>query len=177
MLNDFNRCRFIYRKRRRLSEDKEDEEDKLCSFTVKYNPGKFRSPEEYTEGGNLTEKVDIYQMGNVFYSLLTLLLPFEGVVEGETTTTLDKNNDSDHDEVAVIQKMIRDGERPDITLINDDHGTTDGNGEGEGQVSRVFKEAIEMCWRQNPLDRPTASEVVEFLEKELDRIIEMGLYS
>lgn len=53
------------------------ERNTSCTYHVGTNPGKFRSPEEYTKGHIQTEKVDIYSMGNIFYGLLTKKWPFE----------------------------------------------------------------------------------------------------
>ena len=42
---------------------------KPCGFTVDSNPSVYRSPEEYSYKEE-TEKIDIFSMGNIFYTLL-----------------------------------------------------------------------------------------------------------
>ena len=69
-LNDFNRARFL-----RWKQSTQD----VCPFQVGKNPGKNRSPEEYTPKEPLTEKIDIYSLGNVFYMLLQKEYPFNDV--------------------------------------------------------------------------------------------------
>ena len=66
-LNDFNRCRFM-RRQRKTGPETGDGDGKPCGFQVGNNPGKGRSPEEYNYQEE-TEKVDIYSLGNVFYTM------------------------------------------------------------------------------------------------------------
>mmetsp|Transcript_10335 Transcript_10335/g.23178 ORF Transcript_10335/g.23178 Transcript_10335/m.23178 type:complete len:511 (+) Transcript_10335:27-1559(+) len=131
-LNDFNRCRFIRWNRT---------DDKPCSYFVGRNPGKFRSPEEYSNAGQ-TEKVDIYSMGNVFYALLTEYWPFEGMEEKKA------------------QEMILSGERPhvDAELLN-----------SKDSADVALIEAMRMCWRQDPIDRATATDVKQYLTAAMKR--------
>ena len=46
------------------------EDDSPCGFYVGANPGKFRSPEEYSYKEE-DEMIDVYSMGNIFYAILT----------------------------------------------------------------------------------------------------------
>mmetsp|Transcript_25037 Transcript_25037/g.54209 ORF Transcript_25037/g.54209 Transcript_25037/m.54209 type:complete len:423 (-) Transcript_25037:270-1538(-) len=131
-INDFNRCRFIRWNRT---------DDKPCSYFVGRNPGKFRSPEEYSNAGQ-TEKVDIYSMGNIFYALLTEYWPFEGMEEKKA------------------QEMILSGERPhvDAELLN-----------SKDSADVALIEAMRMCWRQDPIDRATATDVKQYLTAAMKR--------
>ena len=86
-LNDFNRCRFIRWDTKRNAS---------CPFHVRNNPGNFRSPEEYAYEDE-SEKIDVYSMGNVFYSLLTGQWPFE---------KLPKSSKAAH--------LVKHGHRPEI---------------------------------------------------------------
>lgn len=60
-VNDFNRCRFMARN---------NETGTPCKFRIPSAPGKVRSPEEYSYK-ELDEKLDIYSLGNILYSLWT----------------------------------------------------------------------------------------------------------
>jgi serine/threonine protein kinase len=53
------------------------ETSKLCPFKISKSNGVWRSPEEYAFG-LLTEKIDIYSLANVFYSMLSGEYPYEG---------------------------------------------------------------------------------------------------
>lgn len=129
-LNDFNRCRFISINR---------ETHQLCGFKVENNPGTFRSPEEYMYEME-TEKIDIFAMGNVFYSLVTEQWPFQD------------------DEKTIAQAKIMQGERPHIPS------------KFETSTEPAYKLLIKlmrMCWKQNPKERPTAKVVADLIENEL----------
>jgi serine/threonine protein kinase len=129
-LNDFNRARMIYWK---------DEEDEACTFHVGNNPGKFRAPEEYLYIGE-SEKIDVYSMGNIFYSLMTGRWPFEDQKPKEAQRRI-KNNQR-----PPIDESLRESDDPlDVTLLK----------------------AIDKCWDQDPTERASAREVEQFLEAEL----------
>mmetsp|Transcript_25629 Transcript_25629/g.74150 ORF Transcript_25629/g.74150 Transcript_25629/m.74150 type:complete len:522 (-) Transcript_25629:3442-5007(-) len=130
-LTDFNRVRFL---RRNMTSP-----GVPCSYIVGRNPGKFRSPEEYNHTQQ-TEKVDIFSMGNLFYSLLTEYWPFEGMDEKEA------------------QQKIMDGERPPID---------DSIRNSSDPIDAAFIRAISMCWRQNPKKRATAKEVKQYLMEQI----------
>lgn len=82
-------------------------------------------------------------MGNIFYSLLTKLYPFEHV----------KTKDA--------QEKIMTGERPFI-----DPKFTNST---KSRVQAMLK-AIDMCWIQDPRKRASAREVASFLKVELKKI-------
>ena len=133
-LNDFNRCRFI-----RWNEFK----DQPCGYHVGRNPGKFRSPEEYRHEIQ-SEKVDIYSMGNIFYSLLTGLWPFERTKE------------------KYAQRLIMSGQRPPIPPeISDD----------DDPALKTLIHAIQMCWVQDQYERATARDVEQYLLKNFKAIM------
>jgi serine/threonine protein kinase len=129
-LNDFNRCRFIAVNR---------ETHQLCGFKVENNPGTFRSPEEYKYSME-TEKIDIFAMGNVFYSLVTEQWPFQD------------------EEKTIAQAKIMQGERP---LIPSKFDTSNE------PAYKLLIKLMRMCWKQNPKERPTAKVVADLIENEL----------
>ena len=115
------------------------EKDEPCPFYVGNNPGKFRSPEEYLYLGE-TEKVDIYSMGNVFYTLLTGTWPYEDKKTKEA------------------QRLIKTNHRPPIP---------DKEKESQDPLVIALLRAIDMCWAQDPADRATARQVEAYLETEI----------
>ncbi|CAN0308039.1 unnamed protein product, partial [Scytosiphon promiscuus] len=64
-VNDLNRCRFMAK----------DEDGEPCPFRISKGNGVWRSPEEYA-GEDLTEKLDIYSLGNIFWAMLGRQAPF-----------------------------------------------------------------------------------------------------
>lgn len=132
-LNDFNRCRFM----REYKEDKS-----VCGFEVGSNPGKFRAPEEYAYEVE-TEKIDVYSMGNVFYAILSGLMPFEGI-------KAEKAN-----------KQVMEGKRPKIPSEVK---------ESEDIAIQAILAATKKCWIQDPKERPPASEIRDELKSVMERI-------
>uniref|UniRef100_A0A7S2YMF7 Protein kinase domain-containing protein n=1 Tax=Entomoneis paludosa TaxID=265537 RepID=A0A7S2YMF7_9STRA len=136
-LNDFNRARFI-----RVSKN-----HSLCSFAISKNPGKNRSPEEYTRHALLSEKIDLYSLGNIFYMLLQKQWPFQ------------------EENTKEAQRMVKHGYRP--SFYEDVWNSTD-------PYTVALKTAMLRCHQQDPRDRPTASELAYFLKQKLDGL-EPGL--
>lgn len=132
-LNDFNRCRFM----REHTKDKS-----VCGFEVGSNPGKFRAPEEYAYEIE-TEKIDVYSMGNVFYAILSGLMPFEGM-------KTEKAN-----------KQVMEGKRPKIPSEVK---------ESEDIAIQAILAATKKCWEQDPMERPPASEIRDELKSVMERI-------
>eukprot|EP00581_Thalassiosira_minuscula_P015079 CAMPEP_0183732958 /NCGR_PEP_ID=MMETSP0737-20130205/39809_1 /TAXON_ID=385413 /ORGANISM="Thalassiosira miniscula, Strain CCMP1093" /LENGTH=561 /DNA_ID=CAMNT_0025966113 /DNA_START=85 /DNA_END=1766 /DNA_ORIENTATION=- len=127
-LNDFNRCRFMrrYRNSTNLGGD-----GKPCGFYVGNNPAKNRAPEEYAYDIE-TEKIDIYSMGNIFYSLLTDKDPWE-----ETSTNK-------------AQKNVMKGKRPEVPASIKT---------SKNPVDVALRKVMWRCWQHKPEDRPRARSV------------------
>lgn len=131
-LNDFNRARFL----RWNVTSKEP-----CSYLVGRNPGKNRSPEEYSHEPQ-TEKVDVYSLGNILYMLLTGLWPFEDVEEKDA------------------QKQVKKGLRPafPVEIWN-----------STSPILMDLKEAMFQCHEQDIKNRATAREVETMLLRSLKK--------
>jgi Protein kinase domain len=67
-INDFNRCRFMA---------KSNVTGRPCKFRIPSAPGKSRAPEEYNFE-DLDEKLDVYSVANILYSILTQREPWDG---------------------------------------------------------------------------------------------------
>lgn len=67
-INDFNRCRFMAQS---------NITGRPCPFRIPSAPGKSRSPEEYLYEA-LDEKLDIYSVGNILYTILTQREAWDG---------------------------------------------------------------------------------------------------
>ncbi|KAL7535462.1 hypothetical protein ACHAWF_005175 [Thalassiosira exigua] len=111
------------------------EHDEYCKWkNGKPGDGWFRSPEENIDGP-LTEKIDVFSLGNVFYQLLTGRWVWEGYDSEE------------------YSENIIDGMTMPIPAAY--------NGQ---QASEYLVRAIKACWTYDPEQRPTVFELVSFLE-------------
>jgi len=97
--------------------------------------GSLRAPEENTDAP-LTEKIDVYSLGNVFYALLTGTVVWEKYGYDERT----------HNIVEGIQLPIP-------AFYN------------ESPSSRLLVRAIEACWTYEVEERPSVFDLVELLEQ------------
>lgn len=132
-LNDFNRARFIHYSRSKGT---------ACPFFVGMNAGSNRSPEEYTYQGE-SEKVDVYSLGNLFFSILQGEWPFE--------------NEASDDAKAKVMN----GTRP--AIYDDLWHSTD-------PVNVALKEAMILCHTHDPLERPSARYIETFFRLKMNEI-------
>ena len=146
-LNDFNRCRFMTKNDRpdtdidNTTSTSSDSTLKSCPLYIGSAPGSSRSPEEYSMEA-LSEKLDIYSAGNVLYGIITGNRPW--------------NNERGKHVKSDIQK----GKRPHVDdAIRNAVGTVDA------ELTRLLDRAYE----HDPTKRASAREIVDELEKLLDR--------
>ena len=82
-INDFNRCRFVPRRRKPQGNETNieranttstksawGEASDKCTVQIPSAPGSYRSPEEYS-GAELTAQMDVYSLGHVLYEIWT----------------------------------------------------------------------------------------------------------
>lgn len=132
-LNDFNRCRYL---RRNVTSSG------ICGFKVGNNPGRRRAPEEYKYELE-DEKIDVFSMGHIFYSILTGKQPF-----------------LDYDQKKVYKKVMK----GDLPLLDDELQ------ESSDPVHVVLKTAMKMCYTYKAKERPSASEVLKYLSAQYKSI-------
>jgi hypothetical protein len=113
--------------------------DKYCKF-VNGPPaeGMFRAPEENIDAP-LTEKIDVFSLGNVFYSVLTGIM-----------VHVNRGSSEAH------QRIVEGITEPIADFYYDDPKTA------------ALAEAIELCWTYDAEERPTIFEIVQFLQRALD---------
>ena len=137
-LNDFHLSKFL--KRDTLSE----EEGKACKEAVPYCMQKIFSPEQYqakASGGTVAlDKSEVYNVGNIFFYLLTLDWIYPGVTDNDVRRRLIKGERSPYPE------RIR---------------TTADSAE------LALRDAVELCWTHDPIERPHISVVADFLWKKI----------
>eukprot|EP00814_Leptocylindrus_danicus_P003558 CAMPEP_0116027462 /NCGR_PEP_ID=MMETSP0321-20121206/14663_1 /TAXON_ID=163516 /ORGANISM="Leptocylindrus danicus var. danicus, Strain B650" /LENGTH=507 /DNA_ID=CAMNT_0003500861 /DNA_START=231 /DNA_END=1754 /DNA_ORIENTATION=+ len=141
-LNDFNRSRFI-----RWNKN----ENAPCSYRVGRNPGKFRSPEEYSKPHVQTEKVDVYSMGNIYYTLLTRMWPF----------------DYEQYDEEKAQSAVKKGKRPHVPSVIMDRANVTVD-----PALFVVVQAMRACYEQDVVNRPSAVDVRDYLKGQLDVILQ-----
>ena len=125
-VNDFNRCRFVAHL---------NGTDQTCPFRIPSSPGKSRSPEEY-DFKELSEKLDIFSIANVFHYILTAEDPWDGWSSAE------------------VKKKVTNGFRPYADEPFRTPGTTDES----------LQQLILRAYELDPKKRISASELVAALE-------------
>ncbi|KAL7523183.1 hypothetical protein ACHAXR_000056, partial [Thalassiosira sp. AJA248-18] len=112
--------------------------DKYCKWTNgEPSDGVFRAPEENIDAP-LTEKIDVYSLGNVFYSILTGRLVWEDYEYDERT-----------------RRIVEGVNLPIPEIYN------------ESPSSHDLVRATYACWTNDAEERPSIFEVVEFLEESV----------
>ena len=154
-LNDFNRGKFLTR---------DTKTDATCPFTmchVHHKGSLYRSPEEYMECANQTDRIDVFSLGGVFFYILS---------DGKKPWY---NGGSYKKSVA----KILNGEQPTLPTI-EEYNTREFDKKVVAFVRErskhpaftALKKVMSKCWEFEPEDRPSALRVVEMLEEEWERM-------
>jgi serine/threonine protein kinase len=134
-LNDFNRAEFV------LWDEANNE---YCKYTEGKGHGDWRSPEEFVDG-LLNEKVDVFSLGNNFYSILTGLWVFYDSKDTKETQARVKKG-----ELPFIDPRYKEIDSPEAALA----------------------EVIEWCLTFDPEKRPSIFDVVAKLNKALMKYVQ-----
>jgi len=126
-LSDFNGATFIYFNPKKHNG---------CLFDTRMSGGKTRSPEEYANE-MVSEKIDIYALGNVLYTIATGSYPFQNLGTSELT-----------------KQMVMRGIRPSLKNLL----------ETGDPLMEALVQAMRMCWKENPRERPSAAKLREILQ-------------
>ena len=105
----------------------------------------FRAPEEYKVEA-LSEKVDVFSLGNIIYSSITGSYPFEGTFDGEEFSSREG------------RKRVKKGEKPPLK---------EAYRESDNPIDRVLLKAMELCFVYRWQDRARAYEVRDLLINDL----------
>lgn len=160
-LNDFNIAVLMMKDKRT---------NNTCPFTGHFPNIQWKSPEEQMgpdgdSTGELTEKVDIYALGNLLFQLATNnKRPWRDMADGDGIPLTDAQKDQ-------VSRLKMKGKLPkvpeDILKLNDPY-------------INLLLEAMEQCYRFKPEDRPTAKEIADLLltkKENLDAIlVEFGRF-
>ncbi len=110
-------------------------------FSFHYTNAQLRSPEE-VNGGPLNEKIDVYSLGNVFYSILTGLL-----VNRDYT-------------ISQAHSRIRNGITEEIDV---------GFFESRSPAELALVKATQWCWTYDAEKRPSIFDIVDFLDEKVNK--------
>jgi len=120
-----------------------------CGFPAQYPNPQWRSPEEARNEQNLTEKVDVFSMGHIFYKLIcghepwNKLEPKGKPLKSEISEKVKKGI------LPTIPDEVATSTDPEIIAIRD---------------------AMLQCYTYDSEKRPTARELTQFLQASLDRL-------
>jgi serine/threonine protein kinase len=146
LINDFNIAVLMM---------KRNETGEACTFTSHYPNPQWRGPEEQVdENGKtsnfLTEKVDIYALGNVMYRFAVGHAPWKHA-NGRSLTPDEKR------EIAKLK--MTNGAIPDVP---------DEVQHSQEPATKALLSIMRECYRRQPELRPTAKEIVEQLQTAID---------
>lgn len=139
-LNDFNRAEFPL-----WDENRKD----YCRYLNGRGKGRWRSPEEYNDLP-LTEQIDVFSLGNLYFSLLTGLNP---------VWIRSRNNNALG---TVASFSVPRGQKP---VLDERYAT---RSEAEAAIVEVMYD----CLEYEPYDRPTIFEVVDRLKRAMKTQLE-----
>lgn len=131
-LNDFNIGVFL-----RVN----PETNKTCGFPSRLHEPWWRAPEEVEIGNNnsLSEKVDVYALGNLLFHILTTKSP-RGKMYAER--------------MQETRELVLRGEAPILPEPFDRNNDS---------VTKVFRKAMEMCFEVDPAKRASARQIANML--------------
>jgi serine/threonine protein kinase len=174
-INDFNRCRFVPRRQQNHTASTAmnststinidtamnstttmnstwSKRTDICKIRIPSAPGKYRSPEEYSDKP-LTTQMDVYSLGHVLYEIWT-------------------SGQNPWNDVGAkrIKNMVMDGSLPvELKKIEDDDVDASVEKKSFEADDRAFGLLIRECYRVDPERRITAEGLVEELTKLLAR--------
>ena len=140
-LSDFNRAQFLYWN--------STSNEGSCPYYYQHTNGyPFRSPEEYKYEAQ-TEEIDVYSMGNIFFSLLMDKWPYEELYKKKNTYA--------------VSKLITKGKRDKLSkeLL-----------ESTDSIDAALRTAMDMCWEQDWRKRASAKDVANFLDAVQKQMLE-----
>ena len=150
-LNDFNIAEF-------LTYDPDDHDSKTmnqtCGFRSRLHEPWWRAPEEMDTTHNtfVTEKVDVYALGEVLFHILTTHGP-RGKMKKYR--------------MEEVRTLVRQGNRPTMfePFVS---GGVDGHLK-KNPVVKAFMKAMDLCFEMDPAKRGTAIQVARVLHKALTK--------
>ena len=139
VLADFNRAQFLFWNTTSNASS--------CPYYYQHSNGyPFRSPEEYSYQAQ-TEKIDVYSVGNILFSLLMDKWPYEDLYKEKNTEAVSKH----------IVRGDRDALSTELLESTD-------------PIDVAIRTAMDMCWIHDWRERPSAKDIAQFLLGEKSRV-------
>jgi len=126
-----------------------EKENKQCGFPAQYPNPQWRSPEEALNSQHLTEKVDVYSLGHIFFRLICGHEPWNKWEPGGKPSK------------EFIDSKVKQGMLPTIP----DHVRNSKDPE----VQAVLK-AMLQCYTVEPTNRPSARSIANTLNRSLEKL-------
>jgi serine/threonine protein kinase len=142
-LNDFNIA--VLRKWNMTSNEP-------CGFPSRYPNPQWRSPEEARGSQLLTEKVDVYSMGNIFFRLICKHVPWRSFERGHSPSVPEINGKVQLGIHPVIPRFVR--ESTDFATV-------------------AIREAMLAAYTSDPKKRPSARSIANDLKNAQKKISEV----
>ena len=125
--------------------------NKPCGFPAQYPNPQWRSPEEARNEQNLTEKVDVFSMGHIFFRLICGHEPWHKLEPGGKPSKAEMNEKVKNGVLPFIPQDVKESSDPEVIAIRD---------------------AMLRCYTYDPNQRPSAREIANSLKQALDWLTE-----
>ena len=120
--------------------------NEACGFPAQYPNPQWRSPEEAHNEQHLTEKVDIFSMGHIFFRLICGHEPWNKLEPGGRPTKEEINEKVKRGDLPFIPVHVRNSSDPEVTAIRD---------------------VMLKCYSFDPTQRPSARDIANTLDRTL----------
>eukprot|EP00980_Cylindrotheca_fusiformis_P011194 scaffold2563_cov124-Cylindrotheca_fusiformis.AAC.25 len=120
-----------------------------CGFPAQYPNPQWRSPEEARGEQNLTEKVDVFSMGHIFFRLICGHEPWNKLEPGGRPSKEEVNKKVQTGVLPFIPEDVMESTDPEVVAI---------------------REAMLDCYTVDPLQRPSARKISRTLDKTLQKL-------
>jgi serine/threonine protein kinase len=120
-----------------------------CGFPSQYPNPQWRSPEEAAQSLQLTEKVDVFSLGHIFFRLICGHEPWNKLEKGGKPSSSELTSKVKAGKLPRIPEYVLNTKDPEIKAI---------------------LEAMLACYTSDPTQRPSSREIVDFLDNELKKL-------
>lgn len=122
---------------------------KTCGFPAQYPNPQWRSPEESREQDDLTEKVDVFSLGHIFFRLICGHEPWNKLEPGGRP------------EKEEVLEKVKKGTLPFIP---------EEIMKSEDQEIQIIRDAMLKCYTADPDERPSARAIASELQSEYKKL-------
>jgi hypothetical protein len=121
--------------------------NEACGFPTQYPNPQWRSPEEARDEHHLTEKVDVFSLGHIFFRLICGHEPWNKLEPGVRPAKAEINEKVQRGELPFIPDHVRSSNDPEIIAVRD---------------------IMLQCYSFDPGDRPSARYIANTLDRTLN---------